>query len=237
MNEWRVLTWNVQGADGLDIDFVRAHIFAQRADIVVIQEIHHRQAKRLGLSLAMAHRWARKHMPFPGLSEGLAIYARHPITDFAVQIVTAAAPWSWRRRILVRATIAPASGAVPLRVMNVHLSPHGAAHRRALELTQINQIDEVHPVDVIAGDFNEALTITSPMFVRHRDTGPNGPPTCWPPGARRGRAPTQRLDGVFMADGWTAHASHTPTADFDRWAAVSDHLPVAVTIRREPTPD
>jgi endonuclease/exonuclease/phosphatase family metal-dependent hydrolase len=231
VNEWRVLTWNVQGGHGLDLGFIGAHITAQRPDVVAIQEIQRRQARRLGDVIDMAHRWARKHTPCPGFSEGMAIYATGPIKEFTAEVVTPAAPWSWRRRIVVRAVITNPATMQTLRLLNVHLSPHDAADRRAEELACVSRMDATQSIDVIAGDFNSDLTTAAPNLARHRDTTPNGPPTCWAPGPRIGRLPVQRLDGVFAADGWSTVASHTPTTDLDRWAAASDHLPVAVTLR------
>jgi endonuclease/exonuclease/phosphatase family metal-dependent hydrolase len=233
VSEWRVLTWNVQGSHGLDIALIRAHIVAERADVVLIQEIHRRQAKRLATALQMDHKWARKHTPFPGWSEGMAIFARRPISEHFVEVVTSAPPWSWRRRIIIGATVANDASST-LRILNVHLSPHDAAERRAAELRRIAELDETHGWDVIAGDFNAEL-MTSPALSDHDDVAPHGPPTCWTSGPRSGRAPSQRLDGVFATPRWLGSELSTPSTDLDRWARVSDHLPVSVTIR-ERTP-
>ena len=43
----RVLTWNVQGSDGLDVDAVAQHIRGQSLDVVALQEVQRRQAARL----------------------------------------------------------------------------------------------------------------------------------------------------------------------------------------------
>jgi endonuclease/exonuclease/phosphatase family metal-dependent hydrolase len=227
------MTWNVQGGHGLDVGFVGARVLSEHADVVLIQEIQRRQARRLATIVGMHHRWARKHLPFPRFSEGMAIFAKAPIGRFTAEVITPAAWWSWRRRIVLRATIAHSSSASTLRVFNVHLSPHNATGRRAIELAELARLDSNDPADVIAGDFNAEIAIASPSLVRHRDITANGLPTCWGPGPRIGRRPTQRLDGVFAAHHWTAHDSRTPSTELDQWARASDHLPVAVTLRSD----
>ena len=60
----RVLTWNVQGAQGLDVDRTAAIIGSAAPDVVALQEIQRRQAMALARALsAPSRRWAFKHWP------------------------------------------------------------------------------------------------------------------------------------------------------------------------------
>lgn len=238
MQEWRVTTWNLQGSHGLDRRFVGEHITRERPDVFVIQEIMRRQARSLAADLGMRHVWARKHTPIPGRSEGLAILTPHAIGSWQSAMLTEALPWSWRRRILLRAQIT--RGADRLGVINVHLSPHGAADRRAREFARIDaELDGGRAcpgIDLIVGDFNDdpsvAAAALDPSFGAH-DIGADGPATCWSPGDRTGRPPTFRVDGAIGVGQVAGVRASTPSTDLDRWAKVSDHLPVTVEARRD----
>lgn len=232
MDEWRILTWNVQGGHRFDRKFIRAHIVERGATIVMVQEIQRRQARRLADVLHMDHRWARKHTPFPGFTEGMAILAPDPISSLTVDVVTSASPWSWRRRIVVGATITPPDGK-SIRILNVHLSSHDASDRRVGELAAIANVNGRNHLDVIGGDFNTDLN-ASPTAAAfdHRDASPLGSPTCWAPGPRAGHGPVTRLDSIFVDEPWVIGTANTPTTELDRWAKVSDHLPVDVAISR-----
>ena len=59
----RLLTWNLQGSKGVDVEAVVATISAQSADVVVLQEVQRVQARRLARRLALRHvRWTFKHL-------------------------------------------------------------------------------------------------------------------------------------------------------------------------------
>ncbi len=238
MQEWRVTTWNLQGSHGLDRRFVVEHIRKERPDVFVIQEIMRRQARFLADDLAMRCVWARKHTPLPGRSEGLAILTPHAVAWWGSAVATAAPPWSWRRRILLRAHIV--RGTDRLGVLNVHLSPHDAAERRKREFARINAelaggADRPR-IDLIAGDFNDDPSVAAAAFDQSfgaHDIGAGAPATCWSPGARTGRPPTYRVDGAIGVGRIVGVQVSTPLTDLDRWARVSDHLPVTVEARRD----
>ncbi len=238
---WRITTWNLQGSHSLDHEFVRSHILSTHTDIFVAQELTKRQAGRLGGRLNMQVAWARKHTPFPWRSEGLAVLTQHRIDSWRAETITSAAPWSWRRRIILRAHIIASTGE-SLQLVNVHLSPHQAAARRKAEWTKIARSAPEGTVatapDVIVGDFNDSVTNATAELANHFSmvdtTACANAPTCWTPGLRAGRRPTQRLDGILAAPTFTASEPTTPTDDYDRWAGISDHLPVTVTLRRSP---
>lgn len=230
MNPWRITTWNVQGSHGVDREFVGAHIAEMRPDVFVVQEILHRQAVALASDLSMHLAWARKHTPVPTRSEGMAILTPHRLAEHRSAVVTKAMPWSWRRRVIVSARIE--RGDESLRVVNAHLSPHALADRRTAE---IKTIVDRFPFDVLAGDFNDSVPATAAKVSAIGavvDASPTGPPTCWPPGPRVGRLPTTRMDGILSVPTFAPLSSFTPTDDLDRWAGVSDHLPVTVDLER-----
>ncbi len=238
MQEWRVTTWNLQGSHGLDRRFVGEHIAAERPDVFVAQEIMRRQARSLAEDLAMEHVWARKHTPCPGRSEGLAILSTHPIESWESAVLTAAPPWSWRRRIFLRAQII--RGTDRLEVLNVHLSPHDAGELRAREFARIGAEIGDGPgrpgLDLIVGDFNDDPSVAAasfdPSFGAH-DIGADASATCWSPGDRTGRLPAYRVDGAIGLGRFVGVRASTPSTDLDRWAKVSDHLPVTVEARRD----
>lgn len=238
MQEWRVTTWNLQGNHGLDRRFVVEHIARERPDVFVIQEVRRRQARSLADDLTMRCVWAWKHTSLPGRSEGLAILTPHSIGSWQSAVLTAAPPWSWRRRILLRAHIV--RGTDHLGVLNVHLSPHDADERRAREFARVNAElpggADRPQIDLIVGDFNDDPSVAAaafdPSFGAH-DIGAEGPATCWSPGVRAGRPPTYRVDGAVGVGRIVGVRASTPTRDLDRWAEVSDHLPVTVEARRD----
>ncbi len=238
MQEWRVTTWNLQGSHGLDRRFVIEHIREERPDVFVIQEVMRRQARALADGLAMDHVWARKHTPVPGRSEGLAILTPHAVASWGSAVVTGAPPWSWRRRIVLRAQIV--RGTDRLGVLNVHLSPHNAVERRQREFARIEahlrRGSDRDAIDLIAGDFNDDPSVAAAAFDQSfgaHDIGAGAPATCWSPGDRTGRPPTYRVDGAIGVGLVVGMGTSTPLTDLDRWAGVSDHLPVTVQTRRD----
>ena len=91
-------------------------------------------------------------------------------------------------------------------------------------------------IDLIVGDFNDDPSVAAaafdPSFGAH-DIGAGGPATCWSPGTRTGRPPTYRVDGAVGVGRIVGVRASTPLTDLDRWAVVSDHLPVTVEARRD----
>lgn len=241
VEEWRITTWNLQGSRGLDRGFVCAHINDVGPDVLALQEVTRRQARALSAALGTTYVWARKHTPFPGMSEGMAILTPHTISASATEVLTAAAPWSWRRRVFIRAHIN--RGEHHLGVLNVHLSPHNADEARERELARIAVVaastsgtEPEGRVDVVVGDFNDEVSSSTAIFLRGGpadDVGADGPPTCWTSGNRQGRPPTNRLDGAIALGAVVGSRASTPTVDLDRWAKVSDHLPVTIDVRRD----
>ncbi|MGZ4763108.1 MAG: endonuclease/exonuclease/phosphatase family protein, partial [Ilumatobacteraceae bacterium] len=47
MTTWRVLTWNIHGAGRPNLDVISEIIAGYAPDVVALQEVQHRQARRL----------------------------------------------------------------------------------------------------------------------------------------------------------------------------------------------
>ena len=241
MQDWRITTWNLQGSRGLDRAFVCAHINTIRPDVFAVQEVTRRQARALSVTLGMTHVWVRKHTPFPGMAEGMAILTAYPIASSSTEVLTPAPPWSWRRRVFIRAQIN--RNEHHLGVLNVHLSPHDGDEARRTELERVAAVAALDssgsvqgPVDVVVGDFNDDVSFATAALLTSGpalDVGAGGPPTCWTPGIRAGRPPTHRMDGGIAIGAVVGVRASTPTVDLDRWAQVSDHLPVPIDVRRD----
>lgn len=232
----RIITWNVQGSQGLDVGRCAAHLRSLRADVIAIQEILPGQAGALADALGYRLIWKLKHAPLPRRHEGLSLLSSGPV-NASTSFVLRSAPWfSWRRRIAVVAHLAG------LVVVNVHLSPGADDGRRAAEVDRLLRHLSLTADDglVVCGDLNveppaaslEALGEAG--LVDAWASAPTGAAgrgaTNWTPGPRAGRPPTQRLDAVHLPSRWTVAGAWVPTDDLDEWARLSDHLPLVVDV-------
>jgi endonuclease/exonuclease/phosphatase family metal-dependent hydrolase len=250
-----LVSWNLKGSAGPDIDAVVAYLRAEGADVVALQEVQWLQARRIARGLgARSRHWGFKHWPLRTWPEGMAIIG----VTVAARTRTRALshgwrPWSWRRRVVQVAAIEGAAGGRPApdeppppdwTLVNVHLTPHGQIGLRAVETASVLQIvAQRHGPIVVAGDFNER-----PDGAIHRQLaaaglrdgwevhpppegdGPEPWPTNWR-GWRRGttKAPVQRLDYVYASAGVRTVDVRVPRVGdvgFDRFSAISDHLPL-----------
>jgi endonuclease/exonuclease/phosphatase family metal-dependent hydrolase len=246
----RVLTWNLQGSRGLDVDAVTRVVDAAAPDVFLVQEVQRGQATRLARSTGLPHRrWAFKHWPVLSRPEGMAVLSRSRLTSSTAFVLWSSWPWSWKRRIAIEATVVVESR--PVRFINVHLSPHAARDRRNEEIERVLGRRGVVP-PVIAGDFNDrpggsavqrliaagwqdAWRAAHPEYPD--DQGPEGPPdrpddgaTNWTAGDRGGRPPTQRIDFVFVPPAWRVEACDVVAAPLAELAATSDHLPLCTIL-------
>ena len=225
---WTVVTWNLQGSKRTDLDRVAEVLAAESPDVVVLQEVRSSQADDLGTALGMSLTWSRKHNPFhpflPSRAEGGAILSPHGLRDPGHAVISDEGSLrSWRRRIAVWATVerADRSG---YRVIGVHLSPHD--DQRGMRLAEASRVATIaaeggdSPPTIVAGDLNDhddaEISAILPG-VEHVTVGPTEP----------SHRPTQALDHVLLpAD---AHdVAVTVPGGGDRWAQLSDHLPVTV---------
>lgn len=245
-------TWNLQGAEGVDVEQVADRLRALAApgllDVVLLQEVHIRQARALGKALGLtSSRWAFKHWPVVRSVEGLAVLTRHPLVRTRARRVQRAPFFSWRRRIVLLAEVVSPAGSVV--VANVHLSPHDLGPLREAETRRLAGALVAFGAGrdaVIVGDFNDGPQGTPLASLRtsgwrdawrevHGDRPEPAGATNWTPGAREGRPPSQRLDYVMVPPGWAIERVDVGGPDvggWDVWAALSDHLPVVAVLRR-----
>ena len=224
---WAVLTWNVHGSAGPDIDAAAAAVRNETPDVVVVQEIRKGQAAALAAALRMRYSWALKHSPYTKLvwwrAEGMAIMTPHLLDAVGHTEVSDGQPMrSWRRRIAQWGLVGRADRSM-LMIYNLHLSPHQDTASRRAEAARVSELvasigDD--PPPVVAGDFNDA---DDPSIIEALP----GVEHVVPPMSNPSEAPNQLLDHVLLP----AHATEVTVsvpAGGDDWSAISDHLPVTV---------
>lgn len=243
-------TWNLQGSQGVDVDQaahrLRELVVPDELDVAVLQEVQRSQARRLARALGWrSRRWAFKHWPVVGAAEGLAVLSRHELARSRVVTLQRAVPWSWRRRVALVAELTTPAG--PVVVADVHLSPHDLGLRRSTEVARLagalGAFGAGHEA-LVVGDLNDepgatahATLLASGFRDAWLEVHGNQVPgaTNWTAGPRQGRAPTQRLDYVMVPAGWEVERAVTGAAtdgSWDRWAELSDHLPLVAWLRR-----
>ncbi|MFK8024134.1 MAG: endonuclease/exonuclease/phosphatase family protein [Ilumatobacter sp.] len=223
---WTVMTWNIQGQKGTDINRLADVISAVGADVVALQEVRRPQAAALAQRLSMSHRWVRKHNPFrpflPSRAEGAAILTPHSLTDTGMAIVSDEhSKRSYKRRVAVWGTVSRDDHS-SYRVINAHLSPHGESSARLTEARRIAEIAASAPSApvVVAGDFNDH---DEPAVI---ETLPGEQPEQSPP-TNPSEAPWQRLDHVLVPADARVVEVQAPEGS-DAWAELSDHVPLTV---------
>ncbi|MFV0309790.1 MAG: endonuclease/exonuclease/phosphatase family protein, partial [Desertimonas sp.] len=152
MDTLTLVTWNLLGSQGVDIGLVAEVIGDVSPDAVALQEVQRTQSQGLAERLGWSVRWAFKHWPVRTRSEGMAVLTPHVLGDVSPFVVQPAAPWSWRRRIAIDATVVREGR--PWRVINVHLSPHDAHGLRSDETNRVLERSSM-AAPIIAGDLNE----------------------------------------------------------------------------------
>jgi endonuclease/exonuclease/phosphatase family metal-dependent hydrolase len=231
---WRVVTWNVRGSARPDLDALRDVIAGLSPDVVSIQEIQRRQAKRLGSALGWRHCWTRKHYPYSPLvwwrAEGLAILTPHALGGIWRQTISpGVSTWTFRHRVLLAATVR--RGDDQLRVYGTHLAAHRAPDER---IAQARRVAERVAVDdarlrIVTGDLNapqEPEVVRELHVVGLRDPGSDS--------THPAHAPRRRLDYILVPDGAVVVETNVPPGG-DEWAELSDHLPLLVELRTPPT--
>jgi endonuclease/exonuclease/phosphatase family metal-dependent hydrolase len=168
-------------------------------------------------------------------SEGHALLSRSPIVRNRTFTLSRGEPlWSWRRRIM-QAFVIELEGR-RVRVVNTHLGAGVGDEERSRQARRIMSL--IRDVDIVAGDLNvhpdsgvlrEFDGLEDAWTRRH--PGVRSPNTNWESGPRDA-PPVQRLDYVLVAAGWEVLDVVIPT-DWERWARISDHLPVVVDLREK----
>lgn len=237
----RLVTWNLKGSGGVDVAAVAAHLRAAEADVVVLQEVQRRQARRLARAVgAASHRWVFKHLPIGTWPEGMAVLGvTAPVAVRSHALTYRWRPWSWRRRVALVGTLATGGATV----IDLHLSPHDAGDLRHGEIDQVLATVAAcaGPV-VVAGDLNEGPD--GPIHTRLAGAGLRDAWAAaggegdghtnwhhWRPG--KTGPPTQRIDFVYVSGGLTVLDVTLPRPDdpdFEPFRRLSDHLPVTATL-------
>ncbi len=229
MGSWRVVTWNIRGAAGPPLGDIAAELTALRPDVVALQEVRRGQAAALAAALGWHHAWARKHHPATPLlwwlAEGLALLAPTPLESVVRRsIAPGVSTWSFRHRIVLAATVA--RGSERLRVYDTHLASGAAPDERILQARRVAELVRAEAPDaaVVAGDLNapgEVEVVRELRAAGLRD--PGGGPT------HPAASPRLRLDHVLVPE--VAHVTEQQeAAGGERWAALSDHVPVLVEL-------
>ena len=106
-----VVTWNLKGSERPDTGVVVRYAREVGADVLLLQEVQRRQARAVAGGLGAASlRWGFKHWPVRTHPEGMAVVG--VTLPAAVRTRAVTHPWriwSWRRRIVMTATV-PAAG-------------------------------------------------------------------------------------------------------------------------------
>lgn len=231
-----VVTWNAQGSHGLDIDSAAAALREFDAQLILIQEIQHRQVGALRVALHAADaRWRFKHWPMKVAAEGLGILSTQELVSVRGWVLAHRwQVWNWRRRVMVECAIELGSRRV--RFVDVHL---GAGVPTAERIRQAQLVmNRAEGAAVIAGDLNagpesdELRAFAARGWIdaeRRLHAHAESPATNWKAGTRVA-PPTQRLDYVLVRDPVEVVAASVP-ADWERWAGLSDHVPVVTHLR------
>jgi endonuclease/exonuclease/phosphatase family metal-dependent hydrolase len=238
-----VLTWNLKGSEPTDIDVVADAVTGAGADLVLLQEVQQRQARRIARAVgAVSRRWSFKHWPIRTCAEGMAVIGVTVDADVHARTLTARWKlWSWRRRVLQEAQVEGG-----LRVLNVHLSPHNAVATRAHEVGAVlARLNEDGRLSVVAGDLNErpnepgvgrllAAGLRDAWALVRPDDDEERAATNWHRWATtRGGPPNRRLDYVLVSPEVAVRDVWSPRFGddgFSSLAELSDHLPVAARL-------
>jgi endonuclease/exonuclease/phosphatase family metal-dependent hydrolase len=147
--------------------------------------------------------------------------------------------WSWRRRIVQFAHL---DG---LRLINIHLSPQDVESLREHELARVlhRAARDRSNARLMAGDFNArpnaalfaALTAAGlrDAWVVARPDSANAGATHWSARDRGRRAPTRRIDYVWVSPDITIERADLPrygSDGYEIYPKLSDHLPLTVTL-------
>ena len=131
-SSFAIVTWNLQGSRGVDAEGMSGVLDAVRPDVIALQEVERRQARRLAAALGDASmRWAFKHFVVAHVAGGAGgADAASADLGHAVRAASRHTGSTWRRRVGIDAVIERDGEAVG--VVDVHLSPHEASDLRVV---------------------------------------------------------------------------------------------------------
>lgn len=248
VTELTLMTWNLQGSRGVDVDQIAAYVRETGSDVLALQEVQRHQAVSLARALeAHTLSWGFKHWPLNTRPEGMALVGVTVAVE-AVRTRAITRRWrllSWRRRIAQTAYVTPrtataetaATEAGRIRLVNVHLTPHreGATDRNRELRGILADQDGAAPQQptILVGDFN-AEPATAPIE-RMRAAGftqAGSGPTNWR-GTPSDSLPEQEIDYIWISDHLTLENVRRPRhgeTELHRFGKISDHLPVTATV-------
>jgi endonuclease/exonuclease/phosphatase family metal-dependent hydrolase len=232
--EITVVTWNAQGSKRPDPAAMAAALAAFEPDVVLLQEVQRHQLRAVAASTGWSGAWRFKHWGVRIPPEGLGLLVRGTITTVHTQVL--AHPygwWNWRRRIAVHATLTVAGRSIA--VVDTHLGAGVPPEERVRQGAAL--LAAAGAPIVIAGDLNAEPG--SAELHAFRDAGwwdaerrfrsdVTRPSTNWASGPRTS-PPTQRLDYLLVRDSTAVVDAFVPE-DWERWAALSDHVPVVARL-------
>lgn len=218
-----VVTWNLQGLAGVDAPACAAVLRELDADVVCVQEIDPFQYRALRHALGWRHgHWSFKHCPVTRNPEGLAVLSDQPVAFEAYTLSRREPPWSWQRRI---AQIGHADALPGLAIVNTHLAAGDPAARCA----QVERLVRRVKADVIVGDLNEAHGPALDALRARNYCASAAQPEATNWAGERVGPPDQVLDWIFVSS--AVEVLDTRVGDWRVTAALSDHVPVAATLR------
>lgn len=240
MQAIRIATWNIQGGERPDLEVLHETLCEHEPDIVVLQEVERHQVQHLAGIGEWSWAWHFKHWPIVRAPQGQAVLATSRLAHHERIVLAHRWGWCWwRRRIAVIATVS--IGTSTLQIVNAHLGAAVADAVRARQAEQVVARLGDGRTAVVAGDLNAEPDSSTVRVLRdagftdeiRSGSGTDGRgPTNWSPGPRSG-PPSQWLDHVFVGPGLAIRSVQVPQfgeAGFERYPALSDHLPVVVEV-------
>lgn len=234
-----LVSWNLLGSQQPDLHSVATALGELAPDVVALQEVQRRQLRTLREAGGFTDgTWSFKHWPVRAPAEGLGLLVRGGIIRrcSTQRLSQRECWWSWRRRIAQHAEVEVRGAVLP--IVNVHLA---SGSRPAERLRQAERLlARRAPGAPVAGDLNDQPgSAVLARFAaaglhdvwRRAHPGAPDPPTNWRAGPRTA-PPVDRLDYVLVDDGVAVLDAFVPAA-WQRYAPLSDHLPVVARLRPE----
>ncbi len=197
-------------------------------DVVSLQEVQRRQVRKLAHRLGWHYAWARKHYPYSPLvwwrAEGIGILSPWAVSARRrTTISPGVSTWTYKHRVLLAATITRNDGS--LRVFNIHLANHDADARIAQAKRVADRVRAASaPLSIVTGDLNATDDTEVEVLREFNAVGLSDPGgTVSNPSI----SPFRRLDYVLVPNDAQVTLTQTPEGG-ERWARLSDHLPVLV---------
>jgi endonuclease/exonuclease/phosphatase family metal-dependent hydrolase len=239
-----IVSWNIHGSAGPDLDAIGQRLRAFGADVVALQEVRRSQARALAERLGwVTKHWSFKHWPLWNPAEGLAVLSPHPLIEArTVTLSSGEPPWSYRRRIAQLCVLG--LGEHGLRLANCHLASENADARfeQAQRLTGV-----LEPRSFVVGDLNAQparrvlrLLLQAGLRDAWAELHPNANAAEGATSWRRqdpDDRPSNRIDYILVPVGYRVIAATVPSAadsDLSAYRRLSDHLPVRADLEYEP---